>query len=135
MLYFFFFFKQGHNAARNPSLGLVHESNAHKQEGCSPQPPLPSLGRALEREMGSIAGPKWPQFRPATCHLKTLLGIQNQCPALCLFGQALAQIACLSTPTFSQTKRSPGEPSQEPEQGLPDPENHIKLCAQKRLRS
>lgn len=37
---------------------------------------------------------------------------------------------CLSTPTFSQTKRSPGEPSQEPEQGLPDPENHIKLYSE-----
>lgn len=32
--------------------------------------------------------------------------------------------------TFSQTKCSPGEQSQAPEQGLLDPQNHVKLWSQ-----
>ena len=68
-----------------------------------------------------------------TCNLspEDVIDIQSPYPTLCLFGQTLAQIACVNTPTFSQTKESPGELSQEPEQGLLDPQNHVKLCSEK----
>lgn len=46
---------------KNPSLGLLHESNAHKQEGCCLQPPRSlgrGFGRGLQSEMDFKTGPK-----------------------------------------------------------------------------